>query len=142
MLVRHFVDKHCRRLGRPVLEISVGALDELKGHHWPGNVRELESVIERAVLSSPGPTLRLADLGDRTAPRESPSPEGHSGNKTLEQNERDHIVATLERTAWRIAGEGGAAALLAINPSTLRSRMQKLGIARPGGRPAGAPGLT
>ena len=139
LLARHFVEKHCRRLGRPVLEISVGALDELKGHHWPGNVRELESVIERAVLSSPGPTLRLADLGDRAAPRESPSPEGHSGNKTLEQNERDHIVATLERTAWRIAGGGGAAALLAINPSTLRSRMQKLGIARPGSRPADAP---
>ena len=141
-LARHFVEKHCRRLGRPVLEISVGTLDDLKGHAWPGNVRELESVIERAVLSSPGPTLRLADSASARRGALRPALPGRPDTRTLEENERDHIVATLERTSWRIAGAGGAADLLAINPSTLRSRIQKLGIVRPGSRSANAPGPT
>ena len=144
LLVRHFVDKHCRRLGRPTLEVSVATLNDLAAHEWPGNIRELESVVERAVLSSPGPALRVADLGDRrpAARGEVSDAQARPDTRTLEENERDHIVATLERTSWRIAGEGGAAALLAINPSTLRSRIQKLGIVRPGSRPADAPGLT
>ena len=144
MLVRHFVDKHCRRLGRPTLEVSVATLNDLAAHEWPGNVRELESVIERAVLSSPGPALRVADLGDRrpAARGEVPDAQARPDTRTLEENERDHIVATLERTSWRIAGEGGAAELLAINPSTLRSRIQKLGIVRPGSRSADSPGPT
>jgi PAS domain S-box-containing protein len=142
MLVRHFVDKHCRRLGRPTLDVSVATLDDLAAREWPGNVRELESVIERAVLSSPGPALRMAALGDRTARREDPGANGRPDVRTLDENERDHIVATLERTSWRIAGEGGAAELLAINPSTLRSRIQKLGIVRPGSRSADSPGPT
>jgi formate hydrogenlyase transcriptional activator len=138
LLVRHFVEKHCRRMGR-TLDVSVATLNDLAAQPWPGNVRELESVIERAVISSPGPALRVMDLGDGTRRGQEPSPEGYSGGKTLEQNERDHILATLERTSWRIAGEGGAAALLAINPSTLRSRILKLGIVRPGSRPADPP---
>jgi transcriptional regulator with GAF, ATPase, and Fis domain len=144
MLVRHFVDKHCRRLGRTTLEVSVATLNDLAVHEWPGNVRELESVIERAVLSSPGPALRVAELGDRrtAALGEVSEAQARPDTRTLDENERDHIVATLERTSWRIAGENGAAALLAINPSTLRSRIQKLGIVRPGSRPADAPGLT
>jgi transcriptional regulator with GAF, ATPase, and Fis domain len=139
LLARHFVEKHCRRLGRPVLEISVGAVEELKGHDWPGNVRELESVLERAVITSTGAALRISDLAERPARGASAATDDRSDPRTLEENERDHIVATLERTSWRIAGEGGAAALLAINPSTLRSRMQKLGIARPGTRRSDTP---
>ena len=144
MLVRHFVDKHCRRLGRPTLDVSVATLDDLAAREWPGNVRELESAIERAVLSSPGPALRMADLGDRrpAARGESPGVPGRPDSRTLDENERAHIVATLERTSWRIAGEGGAAELLAINPSTLRSRILKLGIVRPGSRSADSPGPT
>ena len=126
-LVRHFVEKHCRRLGRATLEVSVATLDDLAAQEWPGNVRELESVIERAVLSSPGPALRVADPGDRrpAARGESPGAPGRPDTRTLEENERDHIVATLERTSWRIAGEGGAAALLAINPRSGRSRRHR-----------------
>jgi DNA-binding NtrC family response regulator len=126
-------------MGRTPLEVSVATLNDLTAHEWPGNVRELESVIERAVLSSPGPALRIADLGDRPAQGEGPGVHGPSGTRTLEENEREHIVATLERTSWRVAGEGGAAARLAVNPSTLRSRMQKLGIVRPGSRTPEAP---
>ena len=82
----------------------------------------------------------MADPGERPARGASPGASGGPDTRTLEENERDHIVATLERTSWRIAGAGGAAELLAINPSTLRSRIQKLGIVRPGSRPADAPG--
>jgi transcriptional regulator with GAF, ATPase, and Fis domain len=79
-----------------------------------------------------------APWGSDSTPRAALRPD----TWTLEESERDHIVATLERTSWRIAGEGGAAALLTINPSTLRSRIQKLGIVRPGSRPADGPGLA
>ncbi len=98
-------------------------------------------MIERAVISSPGPALGIADVGDRrpAARGEGAGAHGASNARTLEENERDHIVATLERTSGRVAGEGGAAALLGINPSTLRSRMQKLGIVRPGSRLPDAP---
>jgi formate hydrogenlyase transcriptional activator len=146
LLARHLVEKHCRRLGRPVLELSVATLDELKGGEWLGNVRELESVIERAVIASPGPALRLADVRDRAAgerrdarPVDGTEACGPSSAKTLDENEREHILATLERTAWRVQGAGGAAELLGINPSTLRSRMLKLGIPRrPGPSASGA----
>jgi formate hydrogenlyase transcriptional activator len=135
LLVRHFVEKHCRRMGRTPLEVSVATLKDLAEEEWRGNIRELESVIERAVISSPGTALRVGDLGERPARSEGPGAPGRPDTRTLEENERDHIVVTLERTSWRVAGEGGAAALLGINPSTLRSRMLKLGIVRPGAAP-------
>jgi PAS domain S-box-containing protein len=145
-LVRHFVEKHCRRLGKKPLEISEGTLRDLQAHDWPGNVRELEAVVERAVISSTGPALRIgAELqpGGPVAPptaTASVPPKGAeltapSGARTLLDLERDHIVATLERTYWRLSGASGAAVLLGMNPSTLRSRMRKLGITRPQPRP-------
>jgi len=89
---------------------------------WPGNVRELQNVIERALILSPGSTLRLAEpLSTPTRP----TPD------RLDQIEREHILRMLERCGWRINGEGNAAAVLGLEPSTLRSRMQKLGIRRP-----------
>ncbi len=115
---------------------------------WPGNVRELESVIERAVVSSAGPVLRLADLGlktvaDAAAPAVAPlplagppvEPAGTAPEAgTLSGHERKLIVSTLEQTFWRVEGTDGAAARLGMNPSTLRSRMRKHGIRRPGSR--------
>jgi len=141
LLARHFVEKHCRRMGRAPLEVSLATLNDLQAQEWPGNVRELESVVERAVITSSGPVLRLVDVGERRPAEGGPEPAARAGagGKTLEENEREHILATLERTAWRVQGEGGAAALLGINPSTLRSRMLKLGIPRPGRRPGDAP---
>jgi formate hydrogenlyase transcriptional activator len=148
-LVQHFVEKHCRKLGRPVLQVSQGTMQDLQAHEWPGNVRELEAVVERAVITSTGPALRIGDERGPGAPADAatadrpartravarptgaggPAPTG--GAKTLVDLERDHIVATLERTYWRLEGETGAAALLGLNPSTLRSRMRKHGIRRP-----------
>jgi len=91
--------------------------------------------VERAVISSGGEMFALEE--DAAPPlRSLPAREPDGDDpRTLEQVERDHIVATLERVDWRVTGSGGAADVLAINPSTLRSRMRKLGIQRPGPRP-------
>jgi PAS domain S-box-containing protein len=154
-LVQHFVEKHSRKLGRPVLQVSQGTLQDLQAHDWPGNVRELEAVVERAVITSTGEALRVGDppgpgateasaepdrparTGETTRPAAAGGPAPAGSAKTLVDLERDHIVATLERTYWRLEGESGAAALLGMNPSTLRSRMRKHGIRRPATRPDG-----
>jgi len=134
-LARHFIAKVCRKLGRPALELSKATLADLEAYDWPGNVRELESVLERAVITSPGPALRLGDpLGVAAGAAATSSSPAPSEQRTLEAAERDHIVGTLERLHWRLEGAGGTAEVLGINASTLRSRMRKLGIQRPGGR--------
>jgi transcriptional regulator of acetoin/glycerol metabolism len=101
-------------------------MQALQEYHWPGNVRELEHVIERAVIISPGPVLRLADQLDREA-----APVQDNGSKQLEAVEREHILKVLQETRWRIEGPGGAAVILGLNPSTLRFRIRRLGIERP-----------
>jgi chemotaxis protein methyltransferase CheR len=98
----------------------------LQDYPWPGNVRELQNVIERAVIISSGPKLRLAD--DLTRPFQKDTPHRLS---TLQEIEVNHITRVLEQTDWRIDGPKGAAKILDINPSTLRSRMRKLGIKKP-----------
>ncbi len=135
LLVRFFVEKHCRRMGKQPLEVSRGVMKELEAQDWAGNVRELESVVERAVISSAGPSLRLGSEFSPARPAAAPDAADSNGSKTLTQLERDHIVATLEQTYWRLEGEGGAAERLGMNASTLRSRMRKYGIRRPGSRP-------
>ena len=120
-----------------------------QAHDWPGNVRELETVVERAVITSTGTgaahrrreKLRPAAPAPAEALAPATSAEGPTdagGAKRLTDLERGHIVATLERTHWRLEGENGAAALLGMNPSTLRSRMRKHGIRRPDRRPPDA----
>jgi formate hydrogenlyase transcriptional activator len=98
----------------------------LQEHPWPGNVRELEHFIERAVITSPGPVLRLADPPERKHAKAQEEP-----LKGLEAMERDHILKVLQKTSWKIDGEGGAASVLGLHPSTLRFRIKKLGIKRP-----------
>ena len=101
----------------------------LTRYDWPGNIRELQNLIERAVILSTGTTLDVpvaALNGRRTA-----SVRFTSRCETLEDADRRHIVAALERTNWVIAGPNGAAASLGIKRSTLQFRMRKLGIVRP-----------
>ena len=130
-LVRHFVEKHCRKLGRPTLQVSRAAMKSLQSQDWPGNIRELENVVERAVISTRGEMIDLIEE-PASAERRPPGPIAASDDvRSLEQVERDHIVATLERLHWRVTGAGGVAEVLDINSSTLRSRMRKLGIERP-----------
>ncbi len=122
-LVSHFVDKYAQKFGKTYESIPRSAMKALQAYPWPGNVRELEHVVERAVITSPGPVLQLIDGLEREAaePKEVQL-------KRLETVERDHILKVLEKTRWKIEGQGGAATILALHPSTLRSKMKKLGI--------------
>ncbi len=126
LLVSAFVARLSKRLGKGIRRIPDAVIEELQSYHWPGNIRELENVIERAVISSEGSVLTLAD---RLTPGESPM--APPGPQNLQALEREHILRVLEQTRWRIEGKGGAANLLGLNPSTLRGRMRKLGIYRP-----------
>jgi len=127
LLAQFFMEKAAKHMGKQIEFIPESARGRLLEYPWPGNVRELMNVIERAVINSTGPKLRLADdlLGRRpTAPIEN----GNDPLKSLQEIEAEYILRVLERTKQRIDGPKGAAAILKINPSTLRSRMLKLGI--------------
>jgi len=124
-LVRYFVQKYARRMNRAVETIPSETLDQLLRYSWPGNIRELENLIERAVIVSPGPVLRVP-LSDLKLPAE-PAP---GEMLTLEAAEREHILKALEATKWVLAGRRGAAAKLGMKRTTLQSRMQKLGLTR------------
>jgi formate hydrogenlyase transcriptional activator len=127
LLARFFLTKYAKKFGKRFDDIDPAGLEQLRHYAWPGNVRELQNVIERAVILSQGPLLEIAPLSSR----------GIAGVqserlRTLEAVEREHILRTLEQTAWVISGAKGAAAILGMNPNTLRSRMLKLGISRSG----------
>jgi transcriptional regulator with GAF, ATPase, and Fis domain len=120
LLVFAFMEELSSRMGKKITKVSRKAMERLQGHSWPGNIRELRNVIEHSVIVCSGDTLQLTVLG------EAPTREAQSG--TLAEAEREHILKTLESTSWRIKGPHGAAARLDLQPSTLYSRMQKLGI--------------
>jgi len=124
LLVNHFVHAYSAAKGKTIDQIPQALMDRLKEYEWPGNVRELQNVIERAVLTASGKTLKLADRLGGVEVSSAPSPSG----QTLEQVEKEHILQILARCDGRVAGPGGAAEILGLNPSTLRSRMKKLGI--------------
>jgi transcriptional regulator with PAS, ATPase and Fis domain len=126
LLVWFFVGRSQRKLGKSITEIPKRTMDALISYSWPGNVRELENVIERAVILSPGPTLRVDESFVRAMPRHAAATSG----KSLEEIERAHILRVIEECGGRIKGTDNAAARLGLNPSTLRSRMKKLGIQR------------
>jgi len=96
-------------------------------YDWPGNVRELESIIERSVITSQGTGLQILD---RFVNSPKPNEQEAQDCRSLVDIEHDHILQALEKTGWRIEGKKGAAAMLGINPSTLRGRMRKDGISR------------
>jgi transcriptional regulator with GAF, ATPase, and Fis domain len=121
LLVAHFVRRFAERQGKKVENVPDEVIGTLQRHSWPGNVRELQNVIERAVVATTGPTLRLPEHGRRIE-RAGALP------RTLAQVERDHIVATLQATNWVLGGWDGAAARLGLSRTTLISRMQRLGI--------------
>ena len=126
LLIHHFMDQHCKTYHRDLEQISRANLEHLLNYDWPGNIRELRNVIERSVIVSQGKTLHLDWWVDETA---SKIP---AGDHTLGHIERDHIISVMERCRWKINGENGAAEILAMHPNTLRSKMKKLDIKRPG----------
>jgi transcriptional regulator with GAF, ATPase, and Fis domain len=123
-LVWEFVNEFSKSLGKPIDSISKESMRQLQLYSWPGNVRELRNVIERAVIISDGPRLTVPI----PQPALSRQPQGST---TLRNLEIDHIRATLEATNWRIRGHLGAAERLGLKPTTLETRMAKLGLVRP-----------
>jgi len=136
-LVRHFAQQFARRNNKTIESIPSETMDALVNYHWPGNVRELQNVIERAVILSTDPVLKvpLSDLKSDGKPAPSAAqksaPETVRKQDTLQEAERKHILAVLDETNWVLAGQKGAAARLGMNRSTLQFRMRKLGIVRP-----------
>jgi DNA-binding NtrC family response regulator len=127
LLVDFFVAKFNKKTGMKIETVSKNTLNVLQEYDWPGNVRELESIVERAVITSQGTGLQILDrLVNSLKTGEQEAQDG----KGLAELERDHILQALEKTGWRIEGKKGAAAMLGLNPSTLRSRMKKDGIRR------------
>ena len=134
-----FVERRQKDLGRRIEQIPRDVMDALVAYDWPGNVRELENVLERALILSPGKALRLDDplhapgraAGPVAEPPAVASPPGTGSDHSFDAMAREHVRAVLERCAWRINGPGGAAEVLAVHPNTLRSRMKRLGLARP-----------
>ena len=133
VLVRHFAQQFSRRMNRRIDTIPSETLQALARYHWPGNVRELQNIIERAVILSGGPVLRvpLSELKQQVA-------NGHvdaTKPDSLEEAEKRHILSVLEDVNWVVGGPSGAATRLGLKRSTLQFRMRKLGLFRPGSPP-------
>jgi DNA-binding NtrC family response regulator len=117
------VEEFNKKMGKCVDSISRQTMERLQQYPWPGNVRELRNLIERAMIGCDGRSLTIA------LPSGAPGPTSVSA--TLEDVEREYIRDVLERVHWRIRGHQGAAEILGLPPTTLHSRMKKLGISRP-----------
>ena len=123
LLVWRFVDEFSKRFGKRVAEISRADLDALQQHSWPGNIRELRNVVERAMIVATDSRLSI------------PIPQATAGSRatsgTIADVQRAHIRSVVESCGWRIRGIGGAAERLGLRPTTLETRMAKLGLRRP-----------
>lgn len=129
LLAQHFL-QHCAiKNGKAITGISDAALASLQAYSWPGNIRELENLIERSVLLAKGTTIENIPL-PATNQQAALSPTGDRPIRTIEENEREHILAVLTQCGGRIRGKGGAAEILGVPPTTLASKMIKLGIKR------------
>jgi formate hydrogenlyase transcriptional activator len=150
LLTAFFVERFARQFGKQITGIAQDTMDLLTRYDWPGNIRELQNVIERAVVLSRGPILKLGtDLLPASSAGMASTDEvaglgldNHQSHdvigdpSSLEQVERRHIQSVLQKTDWVIEGERGAAKILDLHPNTLRSRMKKLGIERASLNPA------
>ncbi|MBQ03057.1 MAG: hypothetical protein CL477_20540 [Acidobacteria bacterium] len=126
-LAYHFLSRYSAKIGKRVQHIRAPVMQVLQAYSWPGNIRELQNIIERAVILSDGHDLDLSQaFGATQFGAVMPKPEG----QTLADNEERFIRNTLRDCDWRIQGQNGAAARLGIAPSSLRSRMKRLGITR------------
>jgi transcriptional regulator with GAF, ATPase, and Fis domain len=134
-LTTFFVSRYARQFGKQIDAVEEETMDLLARYPWPGNVRELENIIERAVVLTDGPFLRVAPALLRTAPGGPHEPKPQTAvdgdRDTLAEVERRHVLAVLERTRFVVEGPLGAAHVLGLHPNTLRTRMKKLGIRRP-----------
>jgi transcriptional regulator with GAF, ATPase, and Fis domain len=125
LLAMAIVDELGASMGRQFDAISRASLLALQQYDWPGNIRELRNVVERAMITTDGPALNI-ELPSTPVRRPGSAP------LSLKALEREHVLAVLQQTGWRIRGPRGAAVLLGLPPTTLENRMTRLGIARPG----------
>jgi PAS domain S-box-containing protein len=139
-LALHFLEIVCGDLGRKKPALSIHQAEALRGYRWPGNARELRNVIERGVILSPGDRLRIDLALPRNGEIAEAAPDSPEGDEIsavfvtaaeLRRRERENIIAALDHTRWRISGEGGAASLLGLKPTTLSYKMKSMGIRRP-----------
>ena len=125
LLAQHLANRFARAMPKPIKPIPDSVARALQQYDWPGNIRELENVIQRAIILSSDGVISINDISLSAA-----KPATASVGTTLEEIERNHIQRMLSTTLWRIEGRRGAAELLGLKPSTLRSRLRKLGIRR------------
>jgi transcriptional regulator with GAF, ATPase, and Fis domain len=136
-LAQHLLQEACNEFGRKPLKLTRGQGDEILAYDWPGNVREMKNVIERAVILSKGDVLRL----DLSLPRSAehsvdPTVRADTGNeiltdKQLQALQKKNLIAALKQADWRVSGQGGAAEILGVRPTTLADRMRKFGVRKP-----------
>jgi DNA-binding NtrC family response regulator len=139
LLAVHFIELSLKELGCPRPRLTQAGIDALEGSDWPGNIRELRNVIERAVIFARGGVLEFDLLTMGSTPAETPTPPRRSERADLEfltdsemqRLERENLFAVLEKTGWKIKGIDGAAELLGVKPTTLISRIGKMGLKRP-----------
>ena len=144
LLTSFFVERFARQFGKQIIGVAQDTMDILSRYDWPGNIRELQNVIERAVVLSRSPILRLGrdllpSLSDEPVAADAPVSDVSSNVRasaddvtgySLERVEKQHILSVLGQTEWVIEGPRGAAKILDLHPNTLRSRMKKLRIER------------
>jgi formate hydrogenlyase transcriptional activator len=148
-LVALCVSRFAKRFGKKIDGVSQETMATLMNYPWPGNIRELQNIIERAIVISAGPILRLdkdlvpvvdpegsPEISEIQAQKEQRAAASPSGLPTLEEVERSHILAALQHSAGVVDGPNGAARILDLHPNTLRHRMTKLGIKRSAHRPS------
>jgi DNA-binding NtrC family response regulator len=129
LLARHFVEKFALSTGKKVESIAGAVIDELMQYDWPGNIRELENIMERSVLRATGTVIEQVQLNSGIK-QKAVNAFAEKPLKTIEENEREYILSVLKQCNGRIWGKGGAASLLNMPPTTLNSRIKKLGIKR------------
>jgi len=139
-LAAHYLKYAAAKLDRPCPPLTHADIFRLQQHDWPGNVRELWNVIERAVITSGDGSLHLDFAGEAVRPADEPTGSDFRAAARreivtyaeLDRRERNNVLAALDETGWRIYGPRGAAVLLGIKPTTLASRIRKMGLRRPG----------
>ncbi|MDJ0766402.1 MAG: sigma 54-interacting transcriptional regulator [Myxococcota bacterium] len=132
LLIQYFVERKAREMSLArIPRVPTHDLDRLKRYNWPGNVRELQNIVERALILSSGDGLHFPDLtSPGLDPNRSSTSRPTGRPMTLDQAMAEHIRSVLDQVRWQVAGKGGAAEILQMNPSTLRFRMKKLGIVK------------
>ena len=138
VLATHFADQSARKLNRSAPRLTQANILDLQRYHWPGNIRELQNVIERAIITATGgrigfdlPADNRSKMADTTKKKVAGQVVSIRTDAEMQYRERENLLAALRQTKWKISGEGGAAELLGLKPTTLASRMKKMEIDRP-----------